>query len=68
MNFVHWKDREEPEEVYRKANLLKGFNIYITEDLSRKVREHRMELQKYARQGSTSKDLILCLLQLTSTN
>lgn len=49
VNFVSWKDREE---VLRKANMLRGTNVYITEDLSRKMREHRVELQKYARQVS----------------
>ncbi len=49
VNFVHWKDREE---VLRKSTFLRGTNIYITEDLSRRMREHRQELHKYARQVS----------------
>ena len=32
---------------------LRGTNIYITEDMSKKMREHRHELQKYARQASS---------------
>lgn len=47
VNFVHWKDREE---VLRKSNFLRGTNIYVTEDLSKRMREHRAELHKYARQ------------------
>ncbi len=47
VNFVHWKDREE---VLRKATFLRGTNIYVSEDLSRKMREHRQELHKFARQ------------------
>ena len=47
---MSWRDREE---VLRNAsNKLRGSNIYITEDMSKKMREHRHELQKYARQAS----------------
>ncbi len=53
VNFISWKDREE---VLRKSSdRLRGQNIYITEDMSRKMREHRAELQKYARQVSEYK-------------
>ena len=38
---VNYRDKEE---ILRKARLLKGSNIYISEDFSRKVREHRNEL------------------------
>lgn len=37
----------DKEEILRKARLLKGSNIYISEDFSRKVREHRHELIKF---------------------
>jgi len=47
VNFVHWKDREE---VLRKTALLRGTSVYVTEDLSKKMREHRQELHKYAKQ------------------
>ncbi len=47
VNFVHWKDREE---VLRKSNFLRGSNVFVSEDLSKKMREHRAELHKYARQ------------------
>ena len=40
---VNYRDKEE---ILRKARLLKGSNIYISEDFSRKVREHRNELVK----------------------
>ena len=40
------KDREE---VLSKSKLLKTANIYVSEDLSRKTREHRNELFKYMR-------------------
>lgn len=50
VSFASYKDREE---ILSKSRLLKGTNIYITEDLSRKMREHRSELTKYMRQIRT---------------
>ena len=47
VNFAYWKDREE---VLSKSRLLRGTNLYVTEDLSRKMREQRHELTKYMRQ------------------
>ena len=47
VNFAHFRDREE---VLSKSKLLRGTNVYITEDLSRKVREHRNELTKFMRE------------------
>ena len=44
---VHYRDKEE---VLRKARLLKGSNIYVSEDFSRKVREHRNELFKFMKE------------------
>jgi len=44
IHFANWKDREE---VLAKSRLLRGTNIYVTEDLSRKIREHRNELNKF---------------------
>lgn len=44
--FLHFKDREE---VLSKTKLLKSSNIYVSEDLSRKIREQRTELFKYIR-------------------
>ena len=49
VNFAYWKDREE---VLAKSRLLRGSNIYITEDLSRKMRENRHQLTKYMREVS----------------
>jgi hypothetical protein len=45
--FVNWKDREE---VLSKSKLLRGTSIYVTEDLSRKLREQRNELSKFMRE------------------
>ena len=44
---VHYRDKEE---ILRKARLLKGSNIYVSEDFSRKVREHRHELIKFMKE------------------
>lgn len=60
VNFVNWKDREE---VLRKAAFLRGAHIYVTEDLSRKVREHRHELQKYARQIRSKSPNKKCMIR-----
>ncbi len=44
VSFQLFRDREE---ILRKApKLLKGTNVYITEDFSRKVRRHREELMR----------------------
>ena len=40
---------QDREEVLSKSKLLKTANIYVSEDLSRKTREHRNELFKYMR-------------------
>ena len=45
--FLIFRDREE---ILSKSKLLRGSNIYITEDLSRKIREHRNELTKFMRE------------------
>ena len=47
LNF--FRDREE---ILSKSKLLRGSNVYITEDLSRKLREHRNELTKFMREVS----------------
>ena len=51
IHFANWKDREE---VLAKSRLLRGTNIYVTEDLSRKIREHRNELNKFMREVCVS--------------
>ena len=53
VNFAHFRDREE---VLSKSKLLRGTNVYITEDLSRKVREHRNELTKFMREVNFEKN------------
>ena len=47
VHFANWKDREE---ILSKSKLLRGSNIYVTEDISRKIREHRNELNKFMRE------------------
>ena len=51
VNFAYWKDREE---VLSKSRLLRGSNIYVTEDLSRRMRETRAHLTKYMRDVSST--------------
>merc|ERR1711892_432873 len=46
VTFEEFKDRED---ILRKANMLKGSNIHVTEDMSRRVRESRNELRKFMR-------------------
>jgi tellurite resistance protein len=41
---------KDKEEVLRRSTLLRGSHIYVTEDFSRKIRKHREELLKYARE------------------
>ena len=47
--WIFYRDREE---ILSKSKLLRGSNVYITEDLSRKLREHRNELTKFMREVS----------------
>ena len=49
INEFFYRDREE---ILSKSKLLRGSNVYITEDLSRKLREHRNELTKFMREVS----------------
>ena len=41
---------QDKEAVLRKAKLLRGSNILITEDFPRRVREHRAELARFAKE------------------
>ena len=41
---------KDKEAVLRKAKLLRGSNILITEDFPRRVREHRAELARFAKE------------------
>jgi hypothetical protein len=47
---AHFQLFKDKEEVLRKSNLLRGSNVYVTEDFSRKIRKHREELLKFARE------------------
>ena len=47
---VHFANYNDKEDILRKAKLLKGVNIHISEDFSRKVREHRQELNKFMKE------------------
>ena len=61
VSFQLYKDKEE---ILRKNSmLLKGSNIYVTEDFSRKVRKHREELLKFARELRSKEPHLRCSLQ-----
>lgn len=60
VTFHLFKDKED---ILRKSALLRGTNIYITEDYSRKVRRHREELLKFARLIKSRQNGVRCLLQ-----
>ena len=47
---VHFANYNDKEDVLRKAKLLKGAGVNISEDFSRKVREHRQELNKFMKE------------------
>ena len=61
VNFAYWKDREE---VLNKSRLLRGSNIYITEDLSRRLRETRSQLTQYMRDVSNVSKLFSKIPQM----
>ena len=42
--FERWQDKDE---VLRKSKMLKGSNIYVSEDFSKRVKDQRAELQKF---------------------
>jgi len=42
--FEKWQDKDE---ILRKSSMLRGANIYISEDFSKRVRDQRLELQKF---------------------
>ena len=50
VSFEEFKDRDE---VLRKAGLLRGSSIHVTEDMSRRVRESRQELRRFMREVKT---------------
>ncbi len=60
VTFHLFKDKED---ILRKSSLLRGTNIYITEDYSRKVRRQREELLKFAKIIKSRQSNVRCLLQ-----
>ena len=63
VTFEEFKDRDE---VLRKAGLLKGGNIHVTEDMSRRVRESRQELRRFMRDVRRANPASVCNLQYDS--
>ena len=60
VTFENFKDREE---VLRKGNMLKGSNIHIGEDMSKRIRESRSELRKYMRKIKKTNPDATCFMQ-----
>ena len=58
--FETFKDRET---VLKQSKVLKRANIDVTEDFSRKIRRHREELIKFAREVRSRDPCAKCLLQ-----
>ena len=55
IKYLQYTSLKDREEVLSKSKLLKSANIYVSEDFSRKTREHRNELFKYMRYVSFNK-------------
>ena len=49
--------------MLRKGNLLKGSNIHIGEDMSKRTRESRSELRKFMRKIKKSDPNATCFMQ-----
>ena len=60
VSFEEFKDRDE---VLRKAGLLRGTSIHVTEDMSRRVRESRQELRRFMREVRRANPASVCSLQ-----
>ena len=60
VSFEEFKDRDE---VLRKAGLLRGSSIHVTEDMSRRVRESRQELRRFMREVRRANPASVCNLQ-----
>ena len=60
VTFHLFKDKED---ILRKSALLRGTNIYLTEDYSRRVRRQREELLKFAKIVKSRQNGVRCLLQ-----
>ena len=60
VTFEEYRDRDE---VLRKANMLKGSGLSVTEDMSRRVREARTELRKFMRELKKTNPAATCHIQ-----
>jgi hypothetical protein len=60
VTFHLFKDKED---LLRKSAFLRGTNVYITEDYSRKTRKHREELLRFAKMIKMKQMGARCLLQ-----
>ena len=51
LTFRLFKDRDE---VFRKAGMLRGSNLHISEDVTRKAKDSRNELRRFLRERKVS--------------
>lgn len=61
--FERWQDKEE---ILRKTKFLKGTNIYVGEDFSRRVKDQRQELKKFMKVIRNRRPLAKISLQVNS--
>ena len=47
---IDWSIIKDKEAILRKSKLLRGTNILVTEDFPKRVREHRAELIRFAKE------------------
>ena len=59
VTFETYKDKED---VLRKAGLLRGSNIHVTEDMNKKTRESRTELRRFMRSVKRNNPAVNCTL------
>jgi len=60
---VTFEEMTAREEVLRKAGLLKGSNVFVTEDMSRSIRGSQKELRKFMRDVKRGNPSTACNLQ-----
>ncbi|CAB4067269.1 unnamed protein product [Lepeophtheirus salmonis] len=60
VSFDKWHDKED---VLRKGKLLRGSHIYVGEDFSKKVKEHRAELMRFMREIKRRNPKVKCSLK-----
>ena len=60
MTFRLYKDRDE---VFRKAGMLRGSSLHISEDVTRKAKDSRTELRRFLRETKMKDKEAVCKLE-----